>query len=367
MKKTLIFLTFLVMAFTFMGCEKPEKTVIKETITANSLNPLTGSPFVLSLDNAANVFQTFTWNAVDYGFPSANTYTVQVDKKGNNFATPAEVLTLTGALTSSIKIGDFNKVLLNLGLDPDVATELEFRVKTVVNPNVTPVYSNVVAATATAYATSFPPIYMTGAATGGWGWNLYTYKELRSSAPSIYETVANFLSGETFRFFKQTDWAPTSWNYPYFTGTVSTLFENANDGDKNFRFIGTTGYYKVTVNMKTKSVAMVAVDEPLMFMTGAAVGGWDWSTNYVQMTWKSNGIFEATTDFINAATFRFFAQKDWGPTSYNYPYFAGGTVSALFENANDGDKNFKFIGTTGNFTVTINLLDKIVSMKAFTK
>jgi hypothetical protein len=82
------------------------------------------------------------------------------------------------------------------------------------------------------------------------------------------------------------------------------------------------------------------------------------------MTWKSNGIFEATTDFINGEAFRFFAQKDWGPTSYNYPYFAGGTVSNLFENANDGDKNFRFTGTTGNFKITLNMLDKIVTMTA---
>jgi hypothetical protein len=367
MKKTLIFLTFLLMAFSFMGCLKEDKVVIKETITPNSLNSITGSPFVLISDNAGNVFQTFTWGAVDYGFPSANTYTVQVDKKGNNFASPMEVVTVTGALTSSIKVGDFNKILLNLGLDPDAATDLEFRVKTVVNPNVTPVYSNTIEAKVTAYATSFPPIYMTGAATGGWGWDLYTYKDLRSSAPSIYQTIAKFLSGETFRFFKQTDWGPTGWNYPFFTGTISPLFENANDGDKNFRFIGTTGFFRITVDMKTKSVSMVAVDEPTMFMTGAAVGGWDWTTNFVQMTWKSNGIFQATTDFITDGAFRFFAQKDWGPTSYNYPYFSGGTVSPLFVNAADGDKNFKFVGTTGNFLVTINLLDLIVDMKAVTK
>jgi hypothetical protein len=201
---------------------------------------------------------------------------------------------------------------------------------------------------------------MCGAATGGWSWNLYTYKEVRSSAPNVYQTVAKFFNNETFRFFKQTDWSPTSYNFPYFTGTVSNLFENANDGDKNFKFTGTTGFYKITVNMTTKSVSMEAVAEPVLYATGAALGGWDWTTNYIQLTWKSNGIFQATTDFA-VETFRFFKQAGWGD-SYNYPWFAGGTVSPLFVNANDGDSNFKFVGTPGSYTITVNLLDKTVTM-----
>jgi hypothetical protein len=33
-------------------------------------------------------------------------------------------------------------------------------------------------------------------------------------------------------------------------------------------------------------------------------------------------------------------------------------------NANDGDKNFQFTGTTGNYEITVNMLDLIVSMVA---
>jgi hypothetical protein len=118
------------------------------------------------------------------------------------------------------------------------------------------------------------------------------------------------------------------------------------------------------VDLKNKIVEIEAVDEPKMFMTGAALGGWDWTTNYVQMTWKSNGLFEATTEFINGETFRFFAQQDWGPTSFNYPYFTSGSVDALFVNADDGDKNFRFTGTTGTYKITLNMVDLIIEMEA---
>jgi hypothetical protein len=360
--KKLNLILFILLTVFFVGCEKDKSNVIiKSSITPNSLSDLSATTFVLNRDNAADNFQTFKWTSVNYGFTASEKFTIQFDLKANNFSSPANLLTVTHDTTASITVGDLNKAMLTAGLSPDVAATLQFRIKTMIHDSIPAIYSNIFEASVTPYATTFPPIFMTGAATGGWGWGQYVYKELRSTAPNIYQTIGYFLSGEAFRFFKQTDWNPVSWNYPYFTGTVSALFVNALDGDSNFKFTGTSGYYQVTVNMTTKSVDMVAMPDQVLFATGAALGGWDWSTNYIQLTWKSNGIYQATTDFV-VETFRFFGQKDWGPTGYNYPWFAGGTVSALFENANDGDKNFKFIGTPGSYTVTVNLIDKTVTM-----
>lgn len=346
------------------SCEKEEnKALLKQTVSPNTLNSLSAPSFVLVLEDAANEFQSFTWTAVDFGFDASVVYKVQADLKDSGFSNPVDVVSVTNKTTASITVNDFNKILLNKELEPETASDIEFRVVAIVSTHVDPVYSNVVEASVTPYATTFPPIYMCGAATGGWDWSKGV--EMRSSAPSVYQTIAYFLSGETFRFFKQPDWGPVSYNYPYFDGgVVSDSLENAMDGDQNFKFLAPTGYYNIMVNLKTKIVTLQPVDEPVMFMTGAALGGWDWSTNYVQMTWKSNGIFEATTDFLNGETFRFFAQKDWGPTSYNYPYFPEGSVDPLFENANDGDKNFKFVGATGTFKITLNMLDNTVVMEA---
>ncbi len=363
MKKILLFLSVLIVTFSFSGCKKDlEKVMINSTVSANQLSALSAGSFVLQMADAANNFQTFNWTGVDYGFATAITYTVQVDKRKGTFSAPVDVVTVPNVLEATVSVGDFNKALLNLGMSTDVADTIQLRVKTVINPKVAPVYSNIVKVKIFPYAVVFPPIYACGAATGGWSWTLYTYKELRSSAPNIYSTIIYFTNNQTFRFFKQTDWSPTDYKFPYFTGTVSDLFVNANDGDSNFKFTGTSGYYQVTVNMTTKSVSMAAVAEPTLFMTGAALGGWDWTTHYVKLTWLSNGIYQATANFITANTFRFFAQQDWGPTGYNYPYFSAGTISNLFINANDGDKNFQFTGTTGNFKITVNMVDLIITM-----
>ncbi len=72
----------------------------------------------------------------------------------------------TQALTVSPTVNAVNAALLGMGLDPDVAAEVQFRVMSSVNPNVAPVYTNVVSANVTPYLATFPPIYIIGDAQG---------------------------------------------------------------------------------------------------------------------------------------------------------------------------------------------------------
>jgi starch-binding outer membrane protein SusE/F len=333
------------------------KPTLKTTVTSNELSNLSAATFVLTLEDAAKNFQTFTWTAPDFGFAAGTSYKLQMDKAEGTFATPVEIASTT-ILTGSILVGDINKKLLDLGFNPDEAANVKFRVVSTISDKVTPVYSTIQTVKITPYATSFPPIYGMGAALKGWGPWPTNEVELKSTAPSIYEGTAKITNGEAFRFFAQHDWGPTSYNFPFFT-TVDSKFVNAGDGDSNLKFVGTTGWFKITVNMKTKAVSAVAVDEPVMFMVGAAIMGWD-QAKAVQMTFIKDGVFEGTTAISNE-TFRFFGQHDWGPTSYNYPFFT--TVDNRFENANDGDKNLKFIGTPGSFKVTVDLNAKTVVLQ----
>jgi hypothetical protein len=73
-----------------------------------------------------------------------------------------------------------------------------------------------------------------------------------------------------------------------------------------------------------------------------------------------NGTFTATVDLTNNALFRFFPQKGWDP-SYNYSYFS--TVDSDLENQGAAtDQNFRYIGTTGSRTITVNLETKVVTL-----
>lgn len=353
----------MLVTFSFWACEVDmEKTMLPETVTKNTMGTIT-SPIVLLLETKNDTVK-FSWTPVDYGFALAQTYTLQVDKASNSFADATDLLTVSVPKAAMLQ-GDLNKALLNF-LEGGVAAGVELRVKTVVNANVAPVYSTTASVTITPYQTSFPPIYMIGSATGGWDPNLAV--EMVSTAPNVYSTIGyfeNVVDANTFRFFKNAAWGD-AWNCPYFTGGFTTsLLENALDGDSNFRFIGTTGWYRITANLSAKTVVMEAVPDQVMFMTGDGVGSgaWGWDPGqYVQMTWKKDGVYEATTNFNNGGAFRFFAQTGWA-TSYNYPYFSAGTVTTLLGNADDGDKNFRVLAATGTYKITVDIIKFTVSME----
>jgi starch-binding outer membrane protein SusE/F len=356
--KIFIWSLLLVSAFGFLACEEPELATIKDNVEANTLSPLSSSALVLTFENAANNASSFTWTAPDFGFQSSVLYRVEMAKAGTNFAN-AFLLAETRNLTTSVTVKAMNDGMLALGLSPFEPANMEFRVVSSVSNNVPTVFSNNQTAAVTPYATSFPSIWGMGAGLKGWGPWPDNAVEWPSQQFKKYAQIAYLTNGEAFRFFEQLDWGPVSYNYPFFT-SVSSVFVNANDGDSNFRVAAATGWYRVDIDLIAKTVTAVASDEPLMYMTGAGTGGWDQPGTgaSVKMTYLRPGVFMATTTFYNGEAFRFFAQANWGPTSYNYPYFT--TVDALFENASDGDSNLRYTGGTGLQTVIVDVIDKTV-------
>jgi hypothetical protein len=313
---------------------------------------------VLTVADKDAVMETFHWTPTDYGFKAAVSYTLQVDKAGNNFADAVDVVT-TNDLEAEIAVGPFNDILLGLGFVPEEAGDLDIRVVSRLHDEAPTVNSSTVTISVASYATEFPPIWGMGSALKGWGPWPANAVEWQSSEFKKYSTIAYLTNGEAFRWFAQLDWGPTSYNYPFFT-SVSPVFENANDGDSNLKVAAASGWYKVDIDLGAKTVGAAAVDEPVLYMMGAAVNGWGpWPSAAVKMTYIRPGVFEGEADF-SVESFRFFGQADWGPTSYNYPYFE--SVNENFENANDGDSNFKYVGTPGPQKVTVDLNEKTVTL-----
>lgn len=353
-----ILLSLIIAGLTF-SCEEKDLTTFDPDGTTVPVLTVP-SAIGLSMENEANTVE-FSWTKAVYNYPAAISYKLQIAKAGTNFAT-SHTLYNGSSLSYSTTIKDLNTSLLNnLALEATVNADVEFRVLSSLGEYAADQAGTAKMINLTPYQTVFPPIYMIGAATGGWNTSLAV--EMASSAPNTYSTIARFIQNESFRFFAQADWGPTSYNYPYFT-TVSTLLGNAQDGDSNLKVLGETGFYRVTVHLGTKTVTMEKVDEPMMYMTGSATGGWDTpgSGNSVKMSFVKPNVWKATATFTNGGAFRFFAQDGWGPVSYNFPYFAGGTVDPKFENVADGDSNFKFTGTTGSYLITLDLNTKTVTL-----
>jgi hypothetical protein len=253
--------TALLLICVLFGCDEDgTRLQLKENIAPNQLQDLSASDYVLQEQNAGQTFETFQWSVTDYGFPAAPTYTLEIDKAGNNFASPVELLS-SDTLSASVSVSEMNDKLLDLGLLPDQASNVEIRVRSDVNENIEPVYSDAKSFSVTPYAMGPAPIFMIGAATGGW--DLAKAVPLTNVSQDVYETVAEFTSGETFRFFTTPSWEADQYNWGSFAGgSVDSNLEPANDNDNNFRFTGDSGWYKITTDVKNRTITMEPSDKP---------------------------------------------------------------------------------------------------------
>ena len=207
-----------------------------------------------------------------------------------------------------------------------------------------------------------------GAVDAGWGWD--SPVKISCTGTGVYEGNIN-LTNDAFRFFTaEGDWG-SGRNFPYYVNegyTIDSNFEDALDGDNNFKFTGTPGEYGLTIDTVNKTITLGTpiklCDLDQLWLVGAGVpdAGWGWASP-VALPCTGSGVYSGQVTFA-ADAFRFFSTEgDWG-SGTNYPtYIADGyTIDGNFEDALDGDNNFKFIGTPGTYTLTVNTTSKTISI-----
>ncbi|MDO5980802.1 glycoside hydrolase family 53 protein [Flavivirga spongiicola] len=215
------------------------------------------------------------------------------------------------------------------------------------------------------------PFYALGdTLPGGWSFDDATLVE--SPIFGIRKATVN-LSPGTFRFFTiKDDWA-SGLNYAYFADqgyTIDANLENAGDGDQNFRFTGTIGEYVLEINDHDKTITLLGTGPfPSLWTVGDAVpGGWGFNDDTIEFTQTFGGIWTANLD-LNSGVFRFFQTFGTWDTNNNYAFYAneGFEIDANFENDGSGDENFRFIGTPGAYTLTINANNKKITLEEYDK
>jgi len=361
--KILILLTITVLVG---ACEDPDLTVLNPNAT--SAVTLSESEVTLKQVDMGKDALTVTWSEPDFGFSAAANYEVLFDLAGGDFSSAiAEnkgiIDNEDGTYSLTLKTEELNSILLNLGVEFDQPTDIIVMARAILSSS-TNVGSEVQPLLATAFEEKLIPLYMIGAALKGWDPNLAV--EVYGLAPNEFQVIAEFHNegDANFRFFAEPDWGADSYNWTYFEGgEVDDKLINAEDGDSNFKFIGDSGFYSIYVNLTTKNIVMTAVDAPEQYLVGAGVpeAGWSWD-HPVVMTWVQDGIFEVETEFSND-TFRIFYKAGWG-TGHNYPYYVeeGFEIDPNFEDALDGDNNFRFIGTPGVYTFRVDYNKKKITL-----
>lgn len=117
----------------------------------------------------------------------------------------------------------------------------------------------------------------------------------------------------------------------------------------------------VAFSLIEKAVVNKACDP--IYALGDALDGIGWSFPGKELVCASDVLEGEIT--LKPGTFRFFQKVgDWN-SGLNYTHYkdASYSIDSKLEDAKDGDNNFKFVGTPGTFTITIDGVNKIITLK----
>ncbi|WP_298486192.1 glycosyl hydrolase 53 family protein [uncultured Maribacter sp.] len=218
-------------------------------------------------------------------------------------------------------------------------------------------------------AITSPPYYALGnALPGGWSFDSATLFE---SPISGVRSATVYIKQETFRFFSTKDDWDSGLSHAYYTDlgyTIDANFENDGGTDANFKFIGTEGEYVLEINDNDKTITLNSTGPlPSLWTVGGAVpGGWNFNTDTVEFFQAPSGVWKANLELSNDV-FRFFQTFETWDTNNNYTYYAdlGYEIDANLENDATSDANFKFVGTPGKYTLTIDSNTKKITLEEY--
>jgi len=334
------------------------------------------SEYLISKETKNNIADRFIWNAsilgvaTDYEVQAAideaftKPVSIGVSKKTNITVLVSQLLDLADQLG----LDEDPKTTDNAG-KPNNAGVVYFRVKSKIGNGgagteeiiSTIQMINIKLIEKVATSTACNPLWVVGDAIQNVGWNFTLATKCESD---VQRVKISFLQGK-FRFFtKENDWA-TGLSYKYYKDkgyTIDARLESEGAGDFNFVFIGTPGIYEMVVDSVKKTIVLNP-SGPLYAVGDATPGGWNFSGGETKITETNPDVWQATFAF-SAGIFRFFESKGVWDTNNNYKHYAdlGYAIDAKLQNDGSGDANFKFVGTPGVYTITINAIDKTIKM-----
>lgn len=291
------------------SCEKDEDQAI---LSLKSEPTLKASATTLSLSsaNANNNAVTFNITPAEYNPEVEITNVLQFALAGTSFATVKEAGLSNGVLSKSYTVIEFNALMLSLGLQTGVASDIDVRLKTIVGKGA-PVYSAVQKISVNPYAL-ISYMYAPGKYQG---WDPATANTLVSpTSNGIYVGYIKFLAtadnGLSFKINPQKNWDNsygTNSQFSSATTTIPILYNSGSD------IVGPgLGYYQATVNTNANTLKMIPYQ---MSLIGSATPGGNWSTD-IDMTWDNTQLkWTATANFL-AGEFKFRLNHDWSQPNW---------------------------------------------------
>lgn len=323
----------------FTSCEDEQELLFSQPEASfRILSPVSGDQVVLNPDTPLNPGLSMTWEGADYGTPTEITYTIQVDKSGDEFDSPIDLVSTTNTY-ATVSSDALNSAAVAAGLTPFTQGGLEIRLRSTVGTTGSQeLFSDVISYLVTPYSTELPQLAVPG---NHQGWNPPTAPRIASSAFGETDYEGYIWLDGGFKFVGPDpagnyNWGNTDWGDD---GTFSGTLAESGESDCT----ATAGYYRVRANTET---LVYSVEPTTWGIVGAATpGSWDNST---PLTYNSTTKKWEGTVVMTAGEFKFRANNAWainlggdpdedGSMNYDGPNLsvsAGGTYSVVLDLSN---------------------------------
>jgi hypothetical protein len=344
MMKKINFILGLAVLLVLAACEpKSELTPILKIGPAPAISsPAVGATIALDEANADNVMPDFTWSAADFGFQAAVSYSLEVAKAGTDFADPILVGKTNSTSITGMTEGEFNSIMIANGVVGDANNDMEMRVKAEINPNVDPVYSDVIAVTVNPYKVViiYPQLGVPGSYQG-WNPGDSTTAVFSRKSDGVYEGFLYFDNpGVQYKFTQGPDWA-TNWGDDGADGTL----------DPSGADIASPGQGMVRLTADLNDLTHAAEVTNWGLIGSATPGSWDSDQDLTYDAATGNLII--TLDLV-AGEIKFRANDDWaidfGDTDANGSLEYGGDNIAIAE---AGNYTIELILQVADYTYTV--------------
>jgi starch-binding outer membrane protein SusE/F len=358
-------------ASLFISCEDYEdaysptmadKPVLKTNFSSIELNQKQENTTAVAL----------TWTAgSNEGTNSAINYTLQIDKKGNDFSSPYTIDAGKGSYSKNLSVAELNDLLRNTFLVVDGSADLEMRIiAKALDASVDADSSNVVSVSATPYEPKDVPanLYLIGDATpNGWDNANPTMMTKSGNDPSVFTFQGQLSAGE-FKLLT----TPGQWLPSYQRGADEhTMLYRTDFGQPDEKWaIAEAGLHKITVDVIEMTIDIVALEaSPFneLWIVGSAVPkGWDLDNAEMMSQDPADPFVFSYNEILTAGEFKIATAKNWGAPFYR-PVDDDQPITATAVQLSAGDPDTKWdITEPGPYKITINLRDNTIAIKPYT-
>jgi hypothetical protein len=323
-KLILITIVFLGLGLIF-SCEKPKedpKLDMSLTVKPGITNPAGGAAYVLVQDQADSVLFTVQWSEATYNLTNLETvkYALQMDLVANNFSDPATLATGTDT-EFDVTVGQMNNIFITTWeLEPGVAYEVEFRVRSFINSisEFSYVYSDAISIAVTPYEDVVVEklIYLLGEGTAA-GWENTMAIPMTPLGDGKYAIVETLQGASLMKFISILGaWAPQWGTDATGTGEEGPLVYRPTEDDPDPTAIPTPdvgGNYYIEADTVGLTYKTFLSSGELYLVGDGCTAGWD-PDNGLPFTEDSAHVFVLETTLTPSAGLKLLeVPGEWAP------------------------------------------------------